>query len=245
MYCAMVDENEMQDAVTVAVAMENIGKGCDLIEKALKKIGKDGTWEEFNEAVGRSVSADTEPRARVELFPREPPGTTALPQGSPWVGFEGLKAVARSPPPWQRRTNVWREATSPARGGNATNKQPAAWRNFVRRQPGETPLGGFRQAPRRAMEGNELKAMTHRITDTQLQELKRLVVQSHHCTDDAHLKALSCFIVKLKEARQKIEQPSKLELAFMQGDLKHCVEQDTHAGGGAGGKTRIPASPAW
>lgn len=34
MYCAMVDENEMQGAVTTAVAMENIGKGCDLIEKA-------------------------------------------------------------------------------------------------------------------------------------------------------------------------------------------------------------------
>lgn len=53
MYCAMVDENEMQGAVTTAVAMENIGKGCDLIEKALKKVGKDGTWHDFNEALGK------------------------------------------------------------------------------------------------------------------------------------------------------------------------------------------------
>jgi hypothetical protein len=49
----MVDENEMQGAVTTAVAMENIGKGCDLIEKALKKVGKDGTWHDFNEALGK------------------------------------------------------------------------------------------------------------------------------------------------------------------------------------------------
>jgi len=59
MYCAMVDENEMQGAITTAIAIENIGKGCDLIEKALKKIGKDGTWEEFNEAVGRVVPVGT------------------------------------------------------------------------------------------------------------------------------------------------------------------------------------------
>ena len=59
MYCAMVDENEMQGAVSVAVAIENIGKGCDLIEKALKKVGKNGSWEEFNEAVGRSVPVGT------------------------------------------------------------------------------------------------------------------------------------------------------------------------------------------
>ena len=53
MYCAMVDENEMQGAITTAVALENIGKGCDLIEKALKKVGKDGTWHDFNEALGK------------------------------------------------------------------------------------------------------------------------------------------------------------------------------------------------
>lgn len=64
MYCAMVDENEMQGAITTAVAMENIGKGCDIIEKALKKIGKDGTWKEFNEALGRSVPAGTEVRSK-------------------------------------------------------------------------------------------------------------------------------------------------------------------------------------
>jgi len=59
MYCSMVDENEMQGGVTPAIAMENIGVGCDLIEKALKKIGKNGTWEEFNEEMGRVVPTGT------------------------------------------------------------------------------------------------------------------------------------------------------------------------------------------
>lgn len=59
MYCAMVDENELSGKPTPAVVMENINVGCDLIEAALKKIGKSGTWEEFNETVGRVVSTDT------------------------------------------------------------------------------------------------------------------------------------------------------------------------------------------
>ena len=59
MYCAMVDENEMQGTVTPKVAAENIDRGCDLIERALKKIGEEGTWEQFNEAIGRVVPTGT------------------------------------------------------------------------------------------------------------------------------------------------------------------------------------------
>jgi hypothetical protein len=59
MYCAMVDENEMQGTITPAIAMENVNVGCDIIERGLKTAGKGGTWEEFNEAIGRVVSAGT------------------------------------------------------------------------------------------------------------------------------------------------------------------------------------------
>jgi hypothetical protein len=58
MYCAMVDENELQGAITPAIAMENVNTGCDLVEKALKQIGPEGTWEEFNQAIGTAMSAD-------------------------------------------------------------------------------------------------------------------------------------------------------------------------------------------
>ena len=44
-----------------------------------------------------------------------------------------------------RRTNVWREATSPARGFRRLNKRPAARRNFSRREPiWRDPLRGQR-----------------------------------------------------------------------------------------------------
>lgn len=59
MYCAMVEENELQGAITPAIAFENIGKGCDLIEAAFKKIGPDGTFEKFAAEIGRDVSTDT------------------------------------------------------------------------------------------------------------------------------------------------------------------------------------------
>jgi ParB-like nuclease family protein len=64
MYCAMVDENELQGAMTPTVAMENVNKGCDLVEKAFKTIGRNGTWSEYNAALGRVVSADTTPRRK-------------------------------------------------------------------------------------------------------------------------------------------------------------------------------------
>jgi hypothetical protein len=39
--------------------LENVNIGCNLVEAALRKIGKAGTWSEFNEAVGRSVPVGT------------------------------------------------------------------------------------------------------------------------------------------------------------------------------------------
>ena len=66
MYCAMVDENEMQGTITPAIAMENINTGCELVEKAFKAIGRKGTWEDYNEALGRSVPAETDPRNKFD-----------------------------------------------------------------------------------------------------------------------------------------------------------------------------------
>lgn len=60
MYCCMVDENELSGRLTTTVIMENVSVGCDLIEGALKKAGKTGTWEEFNNTMGRSVPLGTE-----------------------------------------------------------------------------------------------------------------------------------------------------------------------------------------
>lgn len=54
MYEAMVTENELGARVTPTLAIENVKVGCELIERALKKIGKNGTWDEFNEAIGRT-----------------------------------------------------------------------------------------------------------------------------------------------------------------------------------------------
>jgi len=60
MYEAMVSENELAGRVTPAVAIENVNVGCDMVERALKKIGKKGTWEDFNSALGKAtVSVDT------------------------------------------------------------------------------------------------------------------------------------------------------------------------------------------
>ena len=60
MYEAMVTENELGGRVTPAVALENVNVGCDLIEAGFKKVGKNGTWEQFNEAIGRSVPVGTD-----------------------------------------------------------------------------------------------------------------------------------------------------------------------------------------
>ena len=65
MYCAMVDENELAGKLTTAMVMENINVGCDLIEYALEEIGPDGTWVEFNKAMGRVVPTGT-PRGQSE-----------------------------------------------------------------------------------------------------------------------------------------------------------------------------------
>jgi hypothetical protein len=55
MYCAMVDENELQGKVTPKLAMETVETGCELIERALKKVGPEGSWEEFNDVIGRNL----------------------------------------------------------------------------------------------------------------------------------------------------------------------------------------------
>ncbi len=54
MYCAMVDENESQLTISVAVAFENVKVGVGLLEQAFQKIGEQGTWEEFNRVLERS-----------------------------------------------------------------------------------------------------------------------------------------------------------------------------------------------
>jgi hypothetical protein len=60
MYVAMVDENETQQEITPAIAFENVETGLELLEKAFKAVGPEGTEEQFNEALGRSsVSTDT------------------------------------------------------------------------------------------------------------------------------------------------------------------------------------------
>lgn len=55
MYEMMVQENELGGRVTPPVALENINVGCDIVESGLKKVGKNGSWQEFNEAVGRQA----------------------------------------------------------------------------------------------------------------------------------------------------------------------------------------------
>jgi ParB-like nuclease domain len=62
MYCTMVDENELSGKVTPQIALENVGVGCDLIERGLNAVGPEGTWNQFVEAIGRHdlvVSIDT------------------------------------------------------------------------------------------------------------------------------------------------------------------------------------------
>ena len=59
MYEAMVTENELGGRVTPLVALENVNVGCDIIEAGLKKIGKNGTWENFLEVIGRVVPVGT------------------------------------------------------------------------------------------------------------------------------------------------------------------------------------------
>ena len=61
----MVDENELAGKLSPQQVFEHINVGCDLIEKAPKTLGRDGTWEEFHQAIGlRSVSVETEPRGK-------------------------------------------------------------------------------------------------------------------------------------------------------------------------------------
>jgi hypothetical protein len=54
--------------VTPLIALENVNVGCDLIEKALKKIGRNGTWQAFNEAVGRSEVPHGVPHQKISAF---------------------------------------------------------------------------------------------------------------------------------------------------------------------------------
>jgi hypothetical protein len=54
--------------VTPLIALENVNAGCDLIEKALKKIGRNGTWLAFNEAVGRSEVPHGVPHQKISAF---------------------------------------------------------------------------------------------------------------------------------------------------------------------------------
>jgi hypothetical protein len=61
-YCAMVDENELSGQMTPAIAMENVNKGCDLIEAAFKAVGPEGTEEEFYQQIGRVVPTGTTQR---------------------------------------------------------------------------------------------------------------------------------------------------------------------------------------
>jgi len=59
MYCAMVDENEMQGDLTPAIVFENINVGCGLIEDAMKAAGPESTFEDFDRAIGRVVPRGT------------------------------------------------------------------------------------------------------------------------------------------------------------------------------------------
>jgi len=60
MYLAMRAENELQQTVSSAIAIENVRVGVGLMEKALKITGKNGTYEQFTEELtGRTVPAGT------------------------------------------------------------------------------------------------------------------------------------------------------------------------------------------
>jgi len=41
--------------LTPAILVENINKGCELIEKTFDRLGQECSWEEFNKAMGRSA----------------------------------------------------------------------------------------------------------------------------------------------------------------------------------------------
>jgi hypothetical protein len=61
----MVDENELAGKLSPQQVFEHINVGCDLIEKTLKVVGRDGTWEEFHQAIRlKSVFVGTEPRGK-------------------------------------------------------------------------------------------------------------------------------------------------------------------------------------
>lgn len=66
MYDAMVDENETQQEVTPEIAFENVEAGVELLEKAFRDIGAEGTEEAFNRALGRVVSTDTTLRSKYD-----------------------------------------------------------------------------------------------------------------------------------------------------------------------------------
>jgi hypothetical protein len=55
MYCAMVDENETQQAITPGIAFENIETGLKLLEGAFRFIGERGSYEAFNAKLGRVI----------------------------------------------------------------------------------------------------------------------------------------------------------------------------------------------
>jgi hypothetical protein len=64
----MVDENELAGKLSPQQVFEHINVGCDLIEKAPKILGLDGTWEEFHQAIGlRSVSVGTEQKPQSSI----------------------------------------------------------------------------------------------------------------------------------------------------------------------------------
>jgi ParB-like nuclease family protein len=58
MYQAMVDENDTQQNMTTEIAFENVECALNLLEKAFREIGPEGTWEEFNKALGRNLSVE-------------------------------------------------------------------------------------------------------------------------------------------------------------------------------------------
>jgi hypothetical protein len=54
--------------LTPLIVLENVNVGCDLIEKALKKIGRNGTRQAFNEAVGSSEVPHGVPHQKISAF---------------------------------------------------------------------------------------------------------------------------------------------------------------------------------
>jgi hypothetical protein len=52
----MVDENELAGKLSPQQVFEHINVGRDLIEKTLEVVGRDGTWEEFHQAIGLGLS---------------------------------------------------------------------------------------------------------------------------------------------------------------------------------------------